>query len=215
MEKDLKKRILSSIILIPFVFYFIIHGSYLFLLLLITSFFISAFEWLKMTKTKSYKVSGLIFLILSFYSIYQIRISEDNSYESFLIIFLICILTDIGGYIFGKIFKGPKLISYSPNKTVSGMFGSYLLSLCIIPILIYFNLLEGDLNISLIIFIFLISTVSQCGDIIISIFKRKSKIKDTGKIIPGHGGILDRIDGMVFAFPFAYLIIFTNLFDKI
>ena len=83
------------------------------------------------------------------------------------------------------------------------------------PIFIYFNFFEGDLDLLLIIFIILISTVSQVGDIVVSIFKRKSKIKDTGKIIPGHGGLLDRIDGMLFAFPFAYLLMFTNIFDKI
>ena len=215
MENNLKKRILSSFILIPIVFFLIIYGSYPFLLLLIMSFFISIFEWHKMTKNKSYNFFGFIFLILSFYSIYQIRMSENNSYESLLIILLICIFTDIGGYIFGKIFKGPKLISYSPNKTISGMIGSYLFSLCLIPILLYLNLLENDQIILFIFFIFLISTVSQFGDIIISVFKRKSNFKDTGKIIPGHGGLLDRIDGMLFAFPFAYLIMLTNLFDGI
>ena len=128
---------------------------------------------------------------------------------------MICIFTDIGGYVFGKIFKGPKLISYSPNKTISGSIGGYLLSLCLIPCLFYFNLYNQN-NIKLIIiYVILISTVSQIGDIFVSYFKRKSKIKDTGKILPGHGGLLDRIDGMLFAFPFAYLITLTSLFDKI
>ena len=215
MKKNLEKRILSSIILIPVVLFLIIYGSYPFILLLIIIFFISVFEWHKMTKNKPYNFFGFIFLILSFYSIYKIRIIENNSYESLLVILLICIFTDVGGYIFGKLFKGPKLISYSPNKTISGMFGSYLLPLCIIPLLIHLNLIKESQDIFFIIYIFLISTVSQFGDIVISIFKRKSKIKDTGKIIPGHGGILDRIDGMLFAFPFAYLIMLTNLFDRI
>ena len=139
----------------------------------------------------------------------------DNSYNYFLIVLLICICTDIGGYMFGKIFKGPKLTSYSPNKTISGLIGSYSLSLCLIPLLIYFKLVNLNHIVFIIIFIIMISTVSQVGDIIISFFKRKSNIKDTGKIIPGHGGILDRIDGILFAFPFAHLIMFTNLFDKI
>ena len=213
MDNNLIKRILSSLILIPIVFFLIIYGSYPFLLLLIVVFFISAFEWHKMTKNKSYNFFGFVFLILSFYSIYQIRMNENNSYESLLIILLICIFTDTGGYIFGKVFKGPKLISYSPNKTISGMIGSYLFPLCTIPILLYFNLIEKDQDMLYIYFTFLISSVSQFGDIMISLFKRKSKIKDTGKIIPGHGGILDRIDGMLFAFPFAYLIMLTNLFE--
>ena len=109
--------------------------------------------------------------------------------------------TDIGGYIFGKLFKGPKLTVYSPNKTIAGLVGSYLLSLSLIPFLINYNLF-GQYEIPQIIFcILLISSVSQIGDIFVSYFKRKSKIKDTGNLIPGHGGILDRIDGMIFAFP--------------
>ena len=125
-------------------------------------------------------------------------------------------LTDIGGYIFGKVFKGPKLTKISPNKTFSGMIGGYVLSTIFITI--YFNNYNFSIfdnlenqNLNNFIFIFTISTISQIGDIFISYFKRKSKIKDTGKIIPGHGGLLDRIDGMIFAFPSAYLIfIFVN-----
>ena len=102
MDDNLQKRIFSSFILIPIIFSFIIYGSYLFLLLLIVSFFISIFEWHKMAKNKSYNIYGIIFLILSFYSIYQIRMNENSSYEVFLFILIICISTDIGGYVFGK-----------------------------------------------------------------------------------------------------------------
>ena len=127
-----------------------------------------------------------------------------------MIILFTCISTDIGGYIFGNIFKGPKLTKISPKKTYSGMIGGYILS--IITIYIFFNYLNLY-NDNIILFtsetflnVLLISTVSQIGDIIISFFKRLSKIKDTGKLIPGHGGLLDRIDGMIFAFPFSYII---------
>jgi len=122
---------------------------------------------------------------------------------------MICVSTDIGGYIFGKIFKGPKLTKFSPNKTYAGMIGGYILSIVSTIILtnFYFN---DDFAIKLFIFVILISTISQLGDIIISYFKRLSKIKDTGKIIPGHGGLLDRVDGMIFAFPFSYLIILID-----
>ena len=211
MVSELKKRILSSIILFPIVFFFVIKGSYYFLLLLIISFIISSYEWHLLAKKKPYYILGFIFLICSFSSIYEIRISQ-NSYEEFIIILFICIFTDIGGYAFGKTFKGPKLTSYSPKKTISGLVGSYLLSLLLIPFFFYFNLYEKNFILSKIMFVILISTVSQLGDIIISYFKRKSNLKDTGKIIPGHGGLLDRIDGMIFAFPFAYLIMLTNLF---
>ncbi len=212
MEVELKKRILSSIILLPIIFFFVIKGSYYFLLLLIISFAISSYEWHLLAKKKPYYIFGFIFLICSFSSIFQIRISQNNSYEEFIIILFICIFTDIGGYVFGKTFKGPKLTSYSPNKTISGLVGSYFLSILLIPLFFYFNLYEKNFILSKIIFVILISTVSQLGDIILSYFKRKSNLKDTGKIIPGHGGLLDRIDGMIFAFPFAYLIMLTNLF---
>ena len=128
-----------------------------------------------------------------------------------------CISTDIGGYLFGKLFKGPKLTKISPNKTFSGMLGGYFLSIIILKIFInnkhiFINLnikLDNNLDFSLQTFILIlfISTISQIGDLIVSFFKRISKLKNTGKLIPGHGGILDRIDGMIFAFPFCYLLI--------
>ena len=215
MSNELKKRILSSLVLIPIVFFLIIKGSYFFLFLLLISITISLYEWHFLAKNKSYYVLGFVFLFVSFYCIYKIRSNEINSYDSFLIILLICIFTDIGGYVFGKIFKGPKLTSYSPNKTISGSIGGYLLSLSLIPFFLYFNLYIQN-NITLMtIYVILISTVSQIGDISVSYFKRQSKVKDTGKILPGHGGLLDRIDGMLFAFPFGYLIMLINLYDKI
>ena len=128
-------------------------------------------------------------------------------------IILICISTDIGGYLFGKLFKGPKLTKISPNKTQSGMIGSYILAIVASTIFIqqYTNEISIDENIitsdfKFFIIVLLISSVSQGGDLIISVFKRQSKIKNTGQIIPGHGGLLDRIDGMIFVFPFVYLI---------
>jgi phosphatidate cytidylyltransferase len=129
---------------------------------------------------------------------------------------LICISTDIGGYIFGKIFKGPKLTKISPKKTYSGMIGGYILSIIILSVFFtssYVFTEPKDITTDIFIFILLVSTISQIGDIIISYFKRLSKIKDTGKIIPGHGGLLDRIDGMIFAFPFSYVILTINIFQ--
>ena len=214
MSNEFKKRIFSSLILVPFVFFVIIKGSYFFYLLLIISFFIASYEWHLLSKQRSFYYLGFLFLIFSFFSMFQIRV-EHNSYDQLLFILLICIFTDIGGYVFGKFFKGPKLTSYSPNKTISGMLGSYLLSISLIPFLLYFSIINYNDVSFLLIYIILISTVSQFGDIVISYFKRRSNIKDTGKIIPGHGGLLDRIDGMIFAFPFSYLIMINNFFDKI
>ena len=212
MENELKKRLLSSIFLIPIVFFLIIKGSYFFWILVIFSLTVALFEWYSIAKNKPYNILGLIFLICSFYTIYQFRVGSDDSYIKFLIVLLVCIFTDIGGYVFGKILKGPKLISYSPNKTISGSLGSYILSVGLIPFFLYYELFKQEYLLFIIVYVFLISTVSQFGDIVVSYFKRKSNVKDTGKIIPGHGGILDRIDGIIFAFPFAFLLDLFNLF---
>ena len=220
MEKELQKRILSSIVAIPLSFFFIIKGSFLFTFFIITIFLATSYEWFMMSKNKSYHYIGYLFLIFSFYTVYSIRNDFGDDGENlvfFLFIFLICISTDIGGYIFGKIFKGPKLIKISPNKTYSGMLGGYIFSFIIIFLLFEYSELLFNTNTKWLpkvyLHIVIISTVSQIGDIIISYFKRLSKIKDTGKIIPGHGGILDRIDGMIFAFPFAYVVYYLNILE--
>ena len=202
MSHELTKRILSSIILIPITLFFIIKGSFLFIFFILICLGVIIYEWHMMSKKKSYRIFGFIFLFLSFYTIYKLRI--DNDYSFLLFITIICVSTDIGGYIFGKTFKGPKLTKFSPNKTYAGMIGGYLLSIISTIILSNFYFSE-ELSIKWFVFLILISTISQLGDIIISYFKRLSKIKDTGNIIPGHGGLLDRVDGMIFAFPFSYL----------
>ena len=206
MKKELQKRIFSSLILIPIALFFIIKGSLLFNFFILICFLITSYEWHKMSQKKPYYLLGLLFLVLSFYSAYVIRTDTNSSLEYFIIILLICISTDIGGYIFGKLFRGPKLTKISPKKTYSGVIGGYLLS--IIFLNLFFNssyyLYPQEMTSNIFLLILLISTVSQLGDISISYFKRLSKIKDTGKIIPGHGGILDRIDGMIFVFPFCY-----------
>ena len=202
---NLVKRILSSIVLIPLTFYFILQGSYMMMFFTFICFVIACYEWYMMTKNKPYKTYGFIFLIISFYTFYDL--SADT--VGLLFVLIICVSTDIGGYVFGKIFNGPKLTKISPNKTYAGAIGGYFLSFISLTIII--NFVDYPfLNVQFFITFILISTVSQIGDIIISYFKRKSKNKNTGKIIPGHGGLLDRIDGMIFAFPIYYLIDLTG-----
>ncbi len=213
MTNEILKRILSSIILLLLTFFCIIKGSYFFYILLVTIFLISSFEWHKMSKNKSYYFFGFIYLLISLFCVFKIRFDFASDASLFLLITIICILTDIGGFIFGKVFRGPKLIKYSPNKTYSGLLGSFLLSFTIIPINFFFNFLNDVTLTALVMFTFVVSGISQLGDILISYFKRVSKIKDTGNIIPGHGGLLDRIDGMIFAFPIAYLLIFFNFIE--
>ena len=208
MIKEFKKRLLSSIILIFISIFFIVKGSEFFIFFLSILFLAASYEWFKMNKKKDLlKFFGIIFLFLSFYTTLEIR--ENYSLNNFLLIIIICIFTDIGGYLFGNIFKGPKLTRISPKKTYSGVFGGFLLSL--IAGLIFTNYFLVDQKIFneklfLLLTILFISMISQIGDLIISYFKRKAKLKDTGKIIPGHGGLLDRIDGMIFVFPIFYLI---------
>ena len=205
MVNKLTKRILSSLILVPLTLYFINQGSYLLMFFTFVCFLVACYEWHKMTKKKNFKIYGFPFLIFSFYTFYILSLEFTLS----VFVILICISTDVGGYFFGKIFKGPKLTKISPKKTYTGMIGGFLLSLiCLATIT---NLIDyPHIPIQFFIITIIISTVSQIGDIIISYFKRLSKIKDTGKIIPGHGGILDRIDGMIFAFPTFYLINLTG-----
>ena len=215
MLKEFEKRLLSSLILIPIAFFFIIQGSVFFMFFLSLFFLATSYEWVKMTKKNNFiKNFGVIFLFFSFYSAFNVR--EDNGLNIFLFIIIVCIFTDLGGYIFGKTFKGPKLTKISPNKTYSGMIGSFLLSFSTIYIFsnIPYNIVEIKFSLSLLLFTLIISAISQIGDITISYFKRKSDIKNTNNIIPGHGGLLDRIDGMIFAYPFSYLILLTNLFKK-
>ena len=210
MKLEIVKRILSSIIIIPIALFFIIKGSFFFTFFITICFLITLYEWHMMSKKRNYNIFGVIFLLFSFYSSYFIRNDlEKNSLFVFLLILLICISTDIGGYIFGKIFKGPKLTKISPKKTYAGVFGGFFLSIIFVNIFSDYSELFTDKYLNFgrdeFVFVLIISTVSQLGDIIISYFKRLSKIKDTGKLIPGHGGILDRIDGMIFAFPFYYI----------
>ena len=203
MNQETFKRILSSIIIVPIALFFIIKGSVFFIFFLSIFFFITVFEWYKITKNNNYFLFGLIFLILSFLSAILLR---NILLDDFILVILICISTDVGGFMFGKIFKGPKLTKISPNKTYSGMIGSFFLS--IISALFYSNyygLIYWTDNV-LLITVILISSVSQIGDLTVSYFKRITKIKNTGKIIPGHGGLLDRIDGMLFAIPFAFIL---------
>tara|TARA_A100001011_G_scaffold394450_2_gene486914 strand:- start:87 stop:758 length:672 start_codon:yes stop_codon:yes gene_type:complete len=214
INKELQKRTLSSLILIPASLFFIIKGSIFFIFFLSACFLIASYEWYNLSKNKPYNIPGHLFLIISFYFAYLWRHYLSLDAEPFLLVILVCVFTDIGGFTFGKIFKGPKLTKISPNKTYAGVLGGYVFPFTILIILLYFDFyfsiitLDALLDMYNIIFVFAISTVSQLGDIVISYFKRQSKKEDTGNLIPGHGGILDRIDGMIFAFPIIYLIYF-------
>ena len=210
MVNELQKRIFSSIILIPIAVFFTFQGSIYFIFFLSLLFVATSYEWIMMCKEK-YLLNffGNIFLIFSFFSAFYIR--ENIGLLFFLFIILICIFTDIGGYVFGKVFKGPKLTKISPNKTYSGVFGSFLISLSAGLFFLQYTNTDflGNDSSKILLAILFISLISQLGDLIISYFKRKAKLKNTGNILPGHGGLLDRIDGMIFVIPIIFILIFT------
>ena len=221
MNKELKKRTITSIILIAIIINCLFINNYSWLLLLSIVSFICWFEFInlvkKIWKTKTIIILPIIlsflFLCLFIHTAYKFRIEEGVI--SILFVLGICIFSDIGGYIVGKSIGGKKLTKISPKKTISGSIGSFLFSL--FPIGIYSALLGITNNNSFsrifenqdnkVIFVCLIlSFMCQIGDLIISYFKRQAKVKDTGNVLPGHGGMLDRIDGIIFAVPTLFII---------
>ena len=203
---ELGKRIVTSLILLTFVALSLINSVILSILLIFFLYqIIFEFNFIFgkiFNKKKIYhlifqllSIIYLTFIVLKLWTIFTGNNEVDKLY--IYIIFLICIFSDIGGFIFGKTLKGKKLTKISPNKTISGMIGSFILSISVAVIYAqeYF-----EIN-NIIIFSILISLISQLGDLIISYLKRKAQIKDTGIMLPGHGGALDRLDGLIFAIP--------------
>ena len=206
MNRELKKRVITSIILIAIVLNCLFINNFSWLILLTIVSFICWYEFINLAK-KIWKKKiviilpiflSFLFLILFIYTAYGYRIEEGA--VGILFVLGICIFSDIGGYIIGNSIGGKKLTKISPNKTISGSFGSFLFSLFPLGILMILGLKENFSG-SIILFCLLISLACQLGDLIISYFKRLAKVKDTGKILPGHGGMLDRIDGVIFALP--------------
>ena len=213
---NLTKRILSSIVLLCLIYFSMVNALFL-LFFLIVIFFLTIKEinliYKHIFNKNFFFVFIANFLSVTYLSIFLIIIwiylgfSEIDKTVTLIFILSICVLTDIGGFVFGKLIGGKKLTKISPNKTYAGMFGSFIISLIFGYLFYYFqrDILVFKINILLIIMI--VSSLSQFGDLIISLFKRKAKIKDTGSVLPGHGGILDRIDGILIAIPFGIILI--------
>ena len=226
MSAELEKRIITSIILFLIAIFCILIHKFVFVLILIVTLFVCFNEWrninYKYFKKKQHnnwkyffvQFVGLVYLFIFLSTSIALRGNNSESITFFIIILCICIFSDIGGYVFGKVIGGKKLTKISPNKTISGSLGSFIFS--ILPVLLFnlqiytgvsFEVLSINIALCLI-----VSLVCQLGDLLISYFKRLNKVKDTGTILPGHGGLLDRIDGLIFAIPTVYILKITQIF---
>jgi len=217
MSKELTKRITTSLLLVSL----LISAIYYSYILIISLIIISIVSWIefnalfsKIFNKKNFKINFLKLFVKFFCLLYLVSFSvfifiglSDPTIKDYTVYFLcICISSDIGGLIFGKFFGGKKLTKISPNKTIAGSVGSFILSLILVPFFIYFFENSSDL-ISLILLTITISILCQLGDLFISYLKRKAKVKNTGDLLPGHGGVLDRIDGILFAVPFGLIML--------
>ena len=202
---ELTKRILTSILLIFLLIAMFVY-NYIFIVILIifgTIIWVELYQmFTKIFKNNYLKTSvSFLTLIYIFYFLWLSMISLQSSDTKIILLYsiLICIMSDIGGYSFGKTFKGKKLTKISPNKTISGVIGALVSSLLL---LIVFNYTTENINlIKYLILTLVVSSASQLGDIFISYIKRKAKVKNTSDILPGHGGLLDRLDGIIFGIP--------------
>jgi len=210
---ELQKRILTALILLPIVVFVILFNKYVYILLLILILIFSFYEWFNLNKMKFTitTILGFPIILSAIFFAYFLRGDDDKSSILFLWIIFVCFFSDIGGYFIGKFISSKKITKISPNKTYAGMCGSFIFS--IFPILILhilnYKFYKFDtiiLSWKTIILSLLFSLICQLGDIIVSYFKRKNKVKDTGKLLPGHGGLLDRIDGLIFVIIFSGLL---------
>ena len=226
MPHNFIKRIITSIILLSMLIFINFSHRYVFILSILILGMIICLEannlfskilnkkYSKENITLSiFNIKFIILNIITFCYIffifcnlsYEIYVTKGSVF--FLYLISICFCTDIGGYLFGKTIGGKKLSKISPNKTISGTVGSFLFSMIPLIIFLKISLLDLTLNFTNIMICLLISLISQLGDLFISFIKRKANIKDTGKLLPGHGGVLDRLDGIIFAVPFSYFLL--------
>ena len=229
MKSELEKRFVTSILLFLLLILciFINWKIYLVSILLICFVAIAEIKNLislieKTTSNKNWKKKWVPYRLISISYIFLIFFIATGSLyaEGAVFVFyilLICIFSDVGGYVIGKTIGGKKLTKISPNKTISGSIGSFCFS--VVPLLLFYNFDKFDYSYTFNNFLLCLelSLVCQVGDIFISYIKRKAKIKDTGNFLPGHGGLLDRIDGIIFAIPYAWISVvgFKNFFDVV
>jgi phosphatidate cytidylyltransferase len=226
MNLKLKKRITTSVILFLLTIFCIFINPYVFIIAIIIVSYLSWYETKHLINSINKNVTNwqrVVFnLTTLFYAFGIFTVSAIGLYFFFFLVFFlyalsVCICSDIGGYIIGKNIGGKKLTKISPNKTISGSLGSFCFSM--LPLLVFNNFDKFEYylySIDNFLFCLKVSLVCQLGDLFVSYFKRKAKVKDTGRILPGHGGMLDRIDGIIFAVPFVFMSIvgFNNFYEK-
>ena len=216
MNLELKKRIITSFFLLLLLYMMFLYSF----VLIISSIIIGLISWiefyglitkiLKKDDTKNiilrflYKSSSLLYLSGLVFFIVSVKIVNLDLYIALIYSLLIAVMSDIGGLVIGKTFKEKKLCKISPNKTISGSIGSLIFSLTLIPF--FFKYFDDYNIITIVLLTIIISIASQLGDLFISLLKRNAKVKNTSDLLPGHGGVLDRIDGIIFAIPIGLLI---------
>ena len=215
IPKNLKKRIHTSLLLLILVL-LIFSFDFILIYSLIVLGVLSILEFIgiskKVFKSKISFISSNIFFIIYIFIFCLIFLYFSTNILSKNILFILllgCVSSDIGGFIFGKIFNGPKLTKISPNKTYAGALGSIMLTTLVVNILSFYLL--KTLSIKTFILSLAVSIFCQLGDLLFSLLKRKANLKDTGNFLPGHGGVLDRIDGILLGLPLGFLtIVFLN-----
>ena len=224
MSNELIKRMMTSLILFVVVIFCILINKIIFLIAVFMTAYLCFSEWCNINykffsgQFRNYfLIRGLGLFYLLFPFILGAFFLRGNSFESalfFIVILCICICSDTGGYVFGNIIGGKKLTKISPNKTISGSIGSFIFSILPIFLIDLQNYIDINFDFSLknILFCLIISLTCQLGDLFISYFKRLNKVKNTGSILPGHGGLLDRIDGIIFAIPTASILKLSQIF---
>ena len=224
MSNELIKRMMTSLILFIVVIFCILINKIIFLIAVFMTAYLCFSEWCNINykyfsgQFRNYfLIRGLGLFYLLFPFILGAFFLRGNSFESalfFIVVLCICICSDTGGYVFGNIIGGKKLTKISPNKTISGSIGSFIFSILPIFLIDLQNYIDINFDFSLknILFCLIISLTCQLGDLFISYFKRLNKVKNTGSILPGHGGLLDRIDGIIFAIPTASILKLSQIF---
>ena len=224
MSNELIKRMMTSLILFVVVIFCILINKIIFLIAVFMTAYLCFSEWCNINYKffsgqfwNYFLIRGFGLFYLLFPFILGAFFLRGNSFESalfFIIVLCICICSDTGGYVFGKIIGGKKLTKISPNKTISGSIGSFIFSILPIFLIDLQNYIDINFDFSLknILFCLIISSACQLGDLFISYFKRLNKVKNTGSILPGHGGLLDRIDGIIFAIPTASILKLSQIF---